>query len=294
MIGHVAESPGPLSAHFPKEVKVHFDSLTLDDIEEDVEKAEPEKDDVVEVAETPDDIEDTENVEKDDVSEDFQSDVENEEPAEDDAPSDAVAEDYTHDIEPSLEVHTSKSSVSEGEEVLYYEDAPTKVDSFSEMRKVHGVYVVPFSSPIIVQTPVVILKEPLSRSGILKVPGKFAKFIKKIEESILNATKSHKNEWFKEELDNNTIEEGFKSFLDGTNLKVKVDEDLASFDEHENLIDNDFDAPRGLRCILEASEISFGRSEFGVVFSMTQAQIVKPPKCKISKPRKTAETPYFE
>jgi hypothetical protein len=141
---------------------------------------------------------------------------------------------------------------------------------------------------------VVVLREPLSRSAVLKVPGKFANFVRKLEGSVLEATKSHRSEWFKEDIDDDTIEEGFKSFLDGDVLRVKVDEDLASFDEHENLIDNDLEAPSGLRCILEASEISFGKSEFGVVFSMSQAQVAKPPKCKISKPRKSVEKSYFE
>ena len=332
----VAESPGPLSAHFPKQIKIHFDSLTLDEVEEDAEN-EPEKDEDVEDTENTEtsgveDIEDAspekdgdiEDAEVDDVDEDAENtepeksedieeieitetddtvdeDKENTEPEKEDIPEEqddvASVEDDMVSVEDDAEslddVHPSEPPPSLEEEVRYYEDARTVVDSFSEMRKSNGVYVVPFST-IAIQTPVVILKDPLTRSATLKVPGKFANFVKKIEESILEATKSHKKSWFKEELDDKTIEEGFKSFLDGDILKVKVDEDLASFDEHENLVENDFEVPTGLRCILEASEISFGRSEFGVVFSLTQAQIVKPPKCKISKPRKTAEIPYFE
>jgi hypothetical protein len=155
------------------------------------------------------------------------------------------------------------------------------------------MYIVPFSKPLMIQTPVVVLNEPMTNTASLKVSAKFAKFVKDVEGSILAATKVNKSSWFKKDLDDETIEDGLKSFLDGNTLKVKIDKDLASFDEEERLIGNDFETPVGIRCILEASEINFGQLEFGVIFSLVQLQIVKPPKCKITKFKKPATT-YFE
>ncbi|AGE56364.1 hypothetical protein PBCVNEJV1_611L [Paramecium bursaria Chlorella virus NE-JV-1] len=277
----VEASPGPLSAHFPKhEIRVHFDSLTIDE-HEDGHEDEHEDEHEHEHEHEHEEVEEVEKVEKAEEDAKVAEDAEDEEVEETEE-----AEDDTKTNAGPPEPHPSPEE--EETTVVYYEDASTEVGSFSDMRKNGGVYVVPFSS-IVVQTPVLVLEKLVGKSAFLKVPRKFAAFVEEIEGSILEATKRNKSMWFREDLDEETITAGFKSFLDGNVMKVKVDDDCAIFDERENLIE-DFETPARVRCILEASDISFGKLEFGVVFSMTQVQLVKHPKCKITKPRIS----YFE
>ena len=321
----IAESPGPLSKHFPRQIKVNLETdVDLETIVDEEEDSESDGDDVgIEaideivlpgneslIDDNADVEEDDKEVEEDDkeVEEDDKEVEEDDKEVEEDDKE--VEEDDKEVEEDDKEVEEDDKEVKEAKEdvvfevshdlspeedisIRYYEDVSPVVEHFSLMRKENGMYIVPFSKPLVIQTPVVVLNEPLTNTASLKVSAKFAKFIDGVEQSILAATKVNKSLWFKKDLDNSTIEGGFKSFLDGNNLKVKVDKDLASFDEEERLIGNDFETPIGVRCILEASEINFGQLEFGVIFSLVQVQLVKPPKCKITKFKKPVTT-YFE
>ncbi|AGE48813.1 hypothetical protein PBCVAP110A_426L [Paramecium bursaria Chlorella virus AP110A] len=309
----IAESPGPLSKHFPRQIKVDLETdVDLETIVDEEEDSESDGDDVgieaideivlpdnadVEEDEEVKEVEEVEEVEEVVEKEDEEVEEDEEVVAKEDEEDDKEVEEDDKEVEEAKEdvVFEVSHDLSPEEDISirYYEDVSPVVEHFSLMRKENGMYIVPFSKPLVIQTPVVVLNEPLTNTASLKVSAKFAKFIDGVEQSILAATKVNKSLWFKKDLDNATIEGGFKSFLDGNILKVKVDKDLASFDEEERLIGNDFETPIGVRCILEASEINFGQLEFGVIFSLVQVQLVKPPKCKITKFKKPVTT-YFE
>jgi hypothetical protein len=174
------------------------------------------------------------------------------------------------------------------QDVLYFTDAnPVSVaDNFLKMKKQGGVYFVPFKTPLIVQTPVFKLTEPLNSGSVtLKITKGFATFVKEIEQTILNAAFVNKSTWFRTELTDEIITDGFKSFMNEYDLKVKVSEELTSFDDEGNYIENNFKTPVGVRCILELSGICFGKLEFGAMFTLTQVQTTKIPKCAINASR---------
>jgi hypothetical protein len=182
-------------------------------------------------------------------------------------------------------------------EVLYFTDAnPVSLaDNFLEMRKQGGVYFVPFKKTLVVQTPVFKLSESVTSGSVtLKITKGFAMFVKEIEQTILNAAFVNKSSWFRTELTNEIITEGFKSFMNEYDLKVKVSEELTSFDEEGNYIENNFKTPVGVRCILELTGICFGKLEFGSMFTLTQVQTTKIPKCVInaSREKRTSGTNF--
>ncbi|AGE55304.1 hypothetical protein PBCVMA1E_428L [Paramecium bursaria Chlorella virus MA1E] len=182
-------------------------------------------------------------------------------------------------------------------EVVYFTDANPILlaDNFLEMRKQGGVYFVPFKKPLVVQTPVFKLSESVTSGSVtLKITKGFATFVKEIEQTILNAAFVNKSSWFRTELTNEIITEGFKSFMNENDLKVKVSEELTSFDEEGNYIENNFKTPVGVRCILELTGICFGKLEFGSMFTLTQVQTTKIPKCVInaSREKRTSGTNF--
>ena len=161
------------------------------------------------------------------------------------------------------------------------------------MRKENGVYFAPLKKPVMIQTPVLRLKEPISGiSTMLKVSGGFAKFVKSHEENILRFTKANKTTWFKDDIDDNVIESGFKSFLEADQLKVKISDDFASFDTDGDFIDSAFCTPAEVRCILKISGVWFGSVEFGSIMSLVQTQLVKLPKCSIKTDRERKNYNY--
>jgi hypothetical protein len=204
--------------------------------------------------------------------------------------SDCVSEADTLTTEEPV---TSEPVVEEAEDdIVYYKDAHMQYE-FGEMRKENGVYFVPLRKPVLIQTPVVKLLEPISGvSTVVKVSGGFAKFVKNHEENMLRITKENKTKWFKNDIENSALDSGFKSFLEHDTLKVKISDDFASFDTDGDFIESTFCTPAEVRCILKISGVWFGSAEFGSIMSLVQTQLAKLPKCSIKSTRERKKYNY--
>ncbi len=178
------------------------------------------------------------------------------------------------------------------DDIVYYKDAQVEYE-FGEMRKENGVYFVPLRKPVLIQTPVVKLMEPISGdSTIVRVSGGFAKFVKNHEENMLKLTKENKSKWFKNGIEDSALDSGFKSFLETDTLKVKISDDFAAFDTDGGFIDSTFCTPAEVRCILKISGVWFGSAEFGSIMSLVQTQLAKLPKCSIKPTRERKKYNY--
>lgn len=178
------------------------------------------------------------------------------------------------------------------DDIVYYKDAQVEYE-FGEMCKENGVYFVPLRKPVLIQTPVVKLLEPISGdSTIVRVSGGFAKFVKNHEENMLKLTKENKTKWFKNGIEDSALDSGFKSFLESDTLKVKISDDFAAFDTAGDFIDSTFCTPAEVRCILKISGVWFGSAEFGSIMSLVQTQLAKLPKCSIKPTRERKKYNY--
>ena len=228
-----------------------------------------------------DDAEVGESIDSTDVqveeSRDYESDVD-----EDFATTEEVAEPVV--AEPVVE--------EAEDDIVYYKDAQVEYE-FGEMRKENGVYFVPLRKPVLIQTPVIKLLEPISGdSTIARVSGGFAKFVKNHEENMLRITKENKTKWFKNGIEDSALDSGFKSFLEHDTLKVKISDDFASFDMDGDFIESTFCTPAEVRCILKISGVWFGSAEFGSIMSLVQTQLAKLPKCSIKSTRERKKYNY--
>ena len=273
----IAPSPGPLSKHFGKTAREAFggDLHTLNEEDED---------DVVDMTEDEDDVVDmTEGADAEDAKDEV---VDMTEDADDvvDMTKDADAEDARDEVVDMTE-DADADTVTDAGGVVYYKDARVEYD-FEDMRKENGVYFLPLKTPVTIQTPVVRLVNPLQGdSTVLQVSDNLARFVCAHDDSVLRVTKENKGSWFKKHIEDTSLEAGFKSFLDANTLKVKISEELASFDANGQFIDNDFCVPAEVVCILKISGIWFGSMEFGSIMSLVQVQLVKSPKCSIKSSR---------
>lgn len=178
------------------------------------------------------------------------------------------------------------------DDIVYYKDAQVEYE-FGEMRKENGVYFVPLKKPVLIQTPVVKLTEPISGdSTVVRVSGGFAKFVKNHEENMLRLTKENKTRWFKNGIEDSALDIGFKSFLESDTLKVKISDEFAAFDTDGDFIDSTFCTPAEVRCILKISGVWFGSAEFGSIMSLVQTQLAKLPKCSIKPTRERKKYNY--
>lgn len=210
--------------------------------------------------------------------------------------SDIVSEADTDFATPEKVTNVSEDIATVAEEVeddiVYYKDAQVEYE-FGEMRKENGVYFVPLRKPVLIQTPVVKLLEPISGvSTVVKVSDGFIKFVKNHEENMLKIVKENKNKWFKNDIENSALDSGFKSFLESDTLKVKISDDFAAFDTAGDFIDSTFCTPAEVRCILKISGVWFGSAEFGSIMSLAQTQLVKLPKCSIKPTRERKKYNY--
>ena len=203
--------------------------------------------------------------------------------------------DYESDVDEDFVTteEVAEPVVEESEDdIVYYKDAQVEYE-FGEMRKENGVYFVPLRKPVLIQTPVIKLMEPISGdSTIVRVSGGFAKFVKNHEENMLRITKENKTKWFKNGIEDSALDSGFKSFLEHDTLKVKISDDFASFDTDGDFIESTFCTPAEVRCILKISGVWFGSAEFGSIMSLIQTQLAKLPKCSIKSTRERKKYNY--
>lgn len=173
-------------------------------------------------------------------------------------------------------------SVAEHQEqyAVYYKDAELPHE-FRSMRKTAGVYHVPFDSPLRIQTPV--LKFEYIDQGVatFQVPSEFYDFMERVEEFAFREAVEHRKLWFKKDLSEDELRSGFKSFIrEGSVVDVKLGDDFATFDERGS--QTELDPGSRTRCIFELTGLCFGRTEFGCMWTLVQAQSTASPKCLIN------------
>lgn len=109
----------------------------------------------------------------------------------------------------------------------------------------------------------------------LVLPKGFARFAQQAEAQILGSCLANKEAWFRRPLDDDALKARFKEFYKKGHLKVKLPKDTLFFDDHGNITDRHVST--NIRCLLQLTRVCFGRTEFGVSWSMFQAQATPPP-----------------
>lgn len=185
-------------------------------------------------------------------------------------------------------------------------DIDSALNAFSSIEKCGTVYIAKLEAPLLVQTPPLTLAthleddegSPLTHAHLV-LPPAFAEFAHAVEAKVLDSCLANKASWFRRPMDDDSLRAGFKAFCRDKNLKIKLPRDVLFFDANGHLLSRT-DIPQGstIRCILELSRISFGRTEFGSVWSLLQAQTapppLPPPKCLIDPGVEGADTVRLE
>ena len=148
-------------------------------------------------------------------------------------------------------------------------------------------------APLLVQSPTVVLASPTWDDGEcpphvhLAVRPPFAAFATEAEEAVLRAALANKDDWFRGRADDRTIVAAFKPLCKATgHLKVALPPEVQVFDASgELLAAADLAVGDHVRCILRLDGITFGRTEFGAMWTLVQAQTRPPPPAPPSPPR---------
>jgi hypothetical protein len=169
--------------------------------------------------------------------------------------------------------------------------AHTAVDAraigFGPLGKDGALYSVPFQAPLFVKTPPLQVTTPLTIDGdrlshaILQVPADLASFFVDVEKALLDACIEHKQEWFRGALDDGEVVAGFRSFIPSPDsLKVRIDEDVSVFDQAKAPVPvEDVGAGTRARAVLRLEKITFGRTEFGALWTLAQLRKEGVPAC---------------
>lgn len=177
----------------------------------------------------------------------------------------------------------------------YYKhvDLAAHLTAFLPLEKLGGSYVTRLATPLLVQTPVLALASPLDDhegepvpNAYLTLPKGFQQFAQDTEAAVLEACLANKAEWFRRPLEDDSLRASFKEFCKGQHLKIKVPRDALVFDSQGSLVEREGVAPgTSVRCLLELSKVCFGRTEFGAMWTLRQAQTAPapppPPRCMI-------------
>lgn len=177
----------------------------------------------------------------------------------------------------------------------YYKqvDLEAHLTAFLPLEKLGGSYVARLARPLLVQTPVLELSSPLDDDegepvahAHLTLPRGFQQFAQATEAAVLEACLANKAEWFRRPLEDASLRASFKEFCKGQHLKIKVPRDALVFDSQGTMVKREGIAPgASVRCLLELSKVCFGRTEFGAMWTLRQAQTAPapppPPRCMI-------------
>lgn len=179
--------------------------------------------------------------------------------------------------------------------LVYYKhaDLGAHLTTFLPLEKLGGSYVARLATPLLVQTPVLALASPLDDDegepvphAHLTLPRGFQQFAEATEAAVLEACLANKAEWFRRPLEDASLRASFKQFCKGQHLKIKVPRDALVFDSQGSLVERETVAPgASVRCLLELTKVCFGRTEFGAMWTLRQAQTAPapppPPRCMI-------------
>lgn len=160
---------------------------------------------------------------------------------------------------------------------------------FEDIRKEpnNRVYSVRFRQPIAIQTK----RASTLRSDLLNETGEtmpFAYFtldaesealLRSFETWVVAAAKENKSTWFKKDIDDAYLDTSFKSYFKSAgHFVVRIAEDVAAFTPKGEPLPLSEVAPEATAVLLlEASQITFGRTEFGCLWKLKQ-MMVFPPK----------------
>lgn len=168
--------------------------------------------------------------------------------------------------------------------------------AFLPLEKRGAVYAAPLAEPLLVQTPPLTLASDLvDEEGVpaghayVLLPRAFLKFAREAEARVVDACVANKAEWFRRRpVTDDALRAGFKEFCKASgHLKVKVPEDALVFDHEGALLDRQayVRAGQSVRALLQLDRVCFGRTEFGAMWSLVQAQLAPPapppPRCLI-------------
>lgn len=174
----------------------------------------------------------------------------------------------------------------------YYTAVDLRAQAFEPLAKHNSLYVAALAPPLAIVTPPVQLLTPLADQDRDAAPfahilptGRFAAWLREAEDWVLGECIRRKAEWFHREVDDDALRLRFKSFFrpeDGA-FKVRAPEgEVALFGaDREPIGAEEVGAGQHVRCVLELPRLSFGRQEFGAMWRLVQARVVRVPECLI-------------
>lgn len=155
--------------------------------------------------------------------------------------------------------------------------------SFGPIQKSGTAYAARLHRPLLVQTPPVTvlsaLEDDVAHVHLKVAPrSRLGDFLERVEDRLLSTCLESKATWFPRTVDDDVLRASFKSFFRAGALKVRVPRDVLLFDEAGQLVGREAAAPgTSVRCLLELSRVTFGRTEFGAMWTLVQAQVAPPP-----------------
>ena len=169
------------------------------------------------------------------------------------------------------------------------------VIAFENVKKDERTYSVKFAEPLTIQTRRSTVASGDFSSPLVRVDldAETADLLRAFEVFIKAETKKRKSEWFKKAISDAYLDSSFKTyFKDGdaapNRTALKVADDFALFDAEGNALEDasgDAASPVGdYVFLLEATQITFGKTEYGCLWKVRQAVVLPPPpktKCLI-------------
>ena len=162
--------------------------------------------------------------------------------------------------------------------------------NFAPLEKEGKSYVVRLDPPLVLQTPALALATPLcdgsddepSPFAYVQPTGGFAEFLKAAEDALLRKCLENKQEWLRKDVDDETLQASFKSLFRPAGFRLKVSQDVEVFGaDRKPAALVDFQAGTMVKCILILRQLTFGKTEFGGIWRLSQAQAVPQPVCLI-------------
>ena len=169
------------------------------------------------------------------------------------------------------------------------------VIAFENVKKDERTYSVKFAEPLTIQTKRSTVASGDFSSPLVRVDldAETADLLRAFEVFIKAETKKRKSEWFKKAISDAYLDSSFKTyFKDGDaapdRTALKVADDFALFDAEGDALEDasgDAASPVGdYVFLLEATQITFGKTEYGCLWKVRQAVVLPPPpktKCLI-------------
>lgn len=175
--------------------------------------------------------------------------------------------------------------------VLYHRVTPSDrlaPDAFEDRRGGE----VPLAEPLLVQSPVVMLASSVA-DGLphahLALPPAFAAWARDVEAAVLQAALARREDWFEgPSADDRAVVAAFKQLCKASgHLKVALPSSLEAFDAAGELLEpGSLGVGDEVRCILRLDAVAIGRTEFGAMWTLVQAQTrpapPPPPRCLLA------------